>query len=83
VTWGNGTTGTSGTVSAANSLVGNTPGDQVGGVQPLGGVTALTNGNYAVLSTNKGTVTRGNGTTGIQGTLSSVNSLGGSSNAGG
>ncbi len=75
VTFGNGTTGISGTVSAANSLVGNTVGDHVGGVQPLGDVTALANGNYVVLSLNTGTLTWGNGATGIQGTLSSVNSL--------
>ena len=30
VTWGSGTTGITGTVSAANSLVGSTAGDQVG-----------------------------------------------------
>ena len=30
VTWGNGTTGVSGAVSAANSLVGSTASDQVG-----------------------------------------------------
>ena len=46
VTWGNGTTGISGTVSAANSLVGSTASDQVG----IGGITALSNGNYVVNS---------------------------------
>ena len=40
VTWGNGTTGTVGTVSAANSLVGSTFGDSVG-----------RNGSYTVVST--------------------------------
>ena len=33
VTWGNGSTGISGTISAANSLVGSNPGDEVGGLQ--------------------------------------------------
>jgi hypothetical protein len=86
VTWGNGTTGTSGTVSAANSLVGNAPGDEVGGsvdggsdpsAPNGGGVTALTNGNYVVLTPSKATATWGNGTTGIRGTLSAAQSLGG------
>ncbi len=85
VTLGNGTTGTVGTVSAMNSLVGSTPfggqnptGDQVGS----GGVTALTNGNYVVASPDwsgqLGAVTWGNGATGIVGTVSLANSLVGS-----
>ncbi|QJE98928.1 hypothetical protein [Luteolibacter luteus] len=45
VTWGNGTTGTTGEVSAANSLLG-----KVGDLISLGGITALTNGNYVVCS---------------------------------
>jgi hypothetical protein len=77
VTFGNGTTGISGTVSAANSLVGSTTFDSVGGV------TVLPNGNYVVNSTgwdngaivNAGAVTFGNGTTGITGTISASNSL--------
>ena len=44
VTWGSGTTGVVGAVSAANSLVGTTASDAVGTV------TALTNGNYVVTS---------------------------------
>ena len=79
VTWGNGTTGTSGTVSASNSLVGTQAGDYVGN----GDVTALSNGNYVVRSsnwkngstTNAGAVTWGNGTTGTSGTVSASNSL--------
>ena len=84
VTWGNGTTGVSGTVSSSNSLVGGATSDRVG----IGGVTALTNGNYVVRSQNwdnplpliadVGAVTWGNGTTGISGTVSSSNSLVGS-----
>jgi hypothetical protein len=78
-TWGSGTTGVSGAVSAANSLVGSTASDQVGG----GGVTALFNGNYVVVSNNwsngaaanAGAVTFGSGTTGIAGAVSAANSL--------
>ena len=46
VTFGNGVTGVTGVVSAANSLVGSTAGDTVGGDR----VTKLTNGNYVVKS---------------------------------
>ncbi|MFN5900842.1 MAG: beta strand repeat-containing protein, partial [Planctomyces sp.] len=82
VTWGNGTTGTSGVVSSSNSLVGSTANDFVGSY----GITALTNGNYVVVSgswdsgtiTNVGAVTWGNGTTGTSGVVSSSNSLVGS-----
>ena len=82
VTWGNGTIATSGVVSASNSLVGSTASDQVGSA----GVTALTNGNYVVASsnwdsgtiTNVGAVTWGNGTTGTTGVVSATNSLVGS-----
>ncbi len=81
-TWGNGTTGTIGEVSAANSLVGSTGGDQVA----YDGVTALTNGNYVVSShmwinagvANAGAATWGNGTTGTIGEVSAANSLVGS-----
>ena len=82
-TWGNGTTGTIGEVSAANSLVGSRPNDYVGN----GGVTALSNGNYVVRSynwnndivaANAGAVTWGSGTTGISGPVSITNSLVGS-----
>ncbi|MBX7053789.1 MAG: hypothetical protein K1X36_02455 [Pyrinomonadaceae bacterium] len=89
VTWGNGATGTSGVVSSANSLVGTTTNDQVGnGSAAYGaGVTALKNGNYVVRTflwdasptqTDVGAVTWGNGTTGTSGTVSSSNSLVGS-----
>ncbi len=80
VTFGNGTKGVIGSVSAANSLVGNNSGDKVGynnsGQQ---GVTALTNGNYVVSSTvwnhDGGAATFGNGTTGLTGIISASNSL--------
>jgi hypothetical protein len=74
VTWGNGTTGSSGTISAANSLVGNTVGNAVG-ASILNGVTGLANGNYVVLTPNEATATWGNGTTGTQGTLATAQSL--------
>ncbi|MDI1236880.1 MAG: filamentous hemagglutinin N-terminal domain-containing protein, partial [Polaromonas sp.] len=79
VTWGSGTAGVSGAVSAANSLVGSTANDSVG----AGGVTALSNGNYAVSSffwdnagvVNAGAATWGSGTVGVSGAISSANSL--------
>jgi len=83
VTWGNGTTGVTGTVSSSNSLVGSTSGDQVGEDGTINNsVFALTNGNYVVDSAywngHIGAVTWGNGTTGVTGTISSSNSLVGS-----
>jgi hypothetical protein len=78
-TWGNGSVGIVGAVSASNSLVGSVPNDQVG----TDGVTALSDGNYVVESgvwnngaaTSAGAVTWGNGSSGIAGTVSSDNSL--------
>ncbi|SIO62603.1 Cadherin domain-containing protein [Singulisphaera sp. GP187] len=80
-TWGSGTTGRTGTISASNSLVGDKANDNVGAV-----VTALSNGNYVVSSTgwdngavvNAGATTWGNGTSGVVGILSVANSLVGS-----
>ena len=80
-TWGDGTTGINGAVSAVNSLVGTTAGDLIGI-----SVTALTNGNYVTFSrfwdngamTNAGAATWGNGATGTAGTVSAANSLVGS-----
>ena len=82
VTWGSGTTGISGAVTAANSLVGSTAGDHVG----ILGVTALSNGSYVVSSflwdngdiVNAGAVTWGSGTGGISGAVTAANSLVGS-----
>jgi hypothetical protein len=84
-TWGNGTTGITGVVSTANSLVGSTAGDKIsyGVVDQSFGVTVLSNGNYVVSSpywdngvvTDTGAVTWGNGTTGITGVVSITNSL--------
>lgn len=83
VTWGNGVTGVSGTVSAANSLVGTASGDRAGS----GGVTVLANGNYVVRSSEAsngpaayaGAVTWGSGLTGVSGLVSAANSLVGTS----
>ena len=78
VTWGSGTTGVSGTVSANNSLVGSNPNDYVGS----NGIATLTNGNYVVLSPNwsnsAGAVTWGSSTSGVSGVVSANNSLVGS-----
>jgi hypothetical protein len=79
VTFGSGTTGISGVVSPANSLVGSAEGDAVGNI----GVTALTNGNYVVTSPSwangaiigAGAATFGSGTTGVSGEISPLNSL--------
>src|SRR5208283_3205222 len=81
-TWGSGTAGVSGPVSATNSLVGSAANDQVG----IGGVTALSNGNYVVSSpywnngaaASAGAVTWGSGTAGVSGPVSATNSLVGS-----
>ncbi len=81
-TWGDGTSGTSGAVSDANSLVGSTAEDQVGNY----GVTALSNGNYVVRSSywdngaiaDAGAATWGDGTSGVSGAVSDANSLVGS-----
>ena len=86
VTWGSGTTGVTGVVSATNSLVGSTSSDRVGYSGDFGRVTALSNGNYVVSSpnwdngaiVNAGAVTWGNGTSGVSGVVSSSNSLVGS-----
>lgn len=82
VTWGSATTGVSGVVSAANSLVGTTAGSYVGS----NGVTVLSNGNYVVRSpywyngrvSRAGAATWGNGNSGTFGAVSTANSLVGS-----
>lgn len=77
VTWHSGT-GSSGVVSAANSLVGMTASDQIGS----GGVVALANGHYVVVSpnfdngaTNTGAVTWRDGSGISSGVVSIGNSL--------
>jgi muramidase (phage lysozyme) len=87
VTWCNGATGLTGLVSSSNSLVGSTAIDVIGG----GGITALSNGNYVIISpnwdngltTNAGAVTFGNGATGVFGTITSCNSTFGALSGGG
>ena len=83
-TWGSGTAGVTGTVTAANSLVGASSYTHVS----EGGITALTNGHYVVSSPtwsegtklSYGAATWGNGGTGTAGIVSSTNSLIGASN---
>ncbi len=79
-TWGDGTTGISGTVTSSNSLVGTQIDDLVGEF-----AFGSTNGNYFVISPhwgnadtlagNVGAVTWGDGLAGIVGTVSDSNSL--------
>ena len=87
VTWGSGTAGVKGTISASNSLIGATANDHVGGGYATlangysvgGSVTVLSNGNYVVASplwsNQTGAVTWGSGTAGVKGTISASNSL--------
>jgi hypothetical protein len=83
VTFGSGTAGASGLISAENSLAGTRQEDNVG----RGGVTAPAHGNYVVASPNwdngeienAGAVTFGDGSTGINGPVSFANSLVGNS----
>ena len=97
VTWMNSSNGQladgsfGGAVSASNSLVGSSTGDYVGGdyscdCSNVGGITALSDGNYVVNSLFWGSlgniynpaigaVTWGNGTTGLVGQVSSSNSV--------
>lgn len=91
VTWGSGTSGVSGVVSATNSLVGTSSYDGIGGRNSsdqdlpyaVGGIELLPNGNYLVKSVNwsnggafgAGAVTWGDGTTGVVGPVSAANSL--------
>jgi trimeric autotransporter adhesin len=77
-TWGSGTAGVTGAVSAANSVIGSVSGTSVA----FGGVTALTNGNYVVVSPgwdsadteDVGAVTFANGSAATSGVVSSSNS---------
>lgn len=79
VTWGDGTTGITGTVSSTNNLVGSTASDQVGSQ----GITALINGNYVVRTPtwnngaleDTGAVTWGDGTSGVAGIITGANSV--------
>ncbi len=81
VTWCDGATGRVGTITSANSLIGTAASDSVGR-----DLSALQNGNYAVISpdwdyqglTNVGAVTWCDGATGRRGIVSADNSLIGS-----
>ncbi|HEX8265905.1 MAG TPA: carboxypeptidase regulatory-like domain-containing protein [Pyrinomonadaceae bacterium] len=79
VTWMNGLAAVSGTVSAANSLVGTSAGDRIGSDYGA----ALTNGNYVIQSPNwsggRGAATWRDGSTLTSGTISAANSLIGNS----
>jgi Repeat of unknown function (DUF5650)/IPT/TIG domain/FG-GAP repeat len=85
VTWGDGTNGICGAVTATNSLVGTSAGSLVGsgGVVALANVLPFVSGNYVIVSpvwsngplAGAGAVTWGSGTTGISGPVSGANSL--------
>ena len=80
-TWIDGSTGTSGSVSGSNSLIGSSLNDAA-----LASLIPLANGNYVLASPgwdngtalDAGAVTWGNGTTGGAGVISTLNSLVGS-----
>jgi len=81
ITWGNGSGGTVGLVTTANSLIGGTASDQVGDF----GARALTNGNYVVAHPtwdnptgaiiDASAVTLANGIGGTVGLVTSANSI--------
>lgn len=81
VTWGDGSAGTTGEISAQNSLIGGADFQYVGGDSTvvIDGVAALANGNYVVASPSwngqRGAITWGNGTQGTVGVVSSANSI--------
>jgi hypothetical protein len=83
-TWGNGSSGTSGVIGSSNSLIGGKNYDRISN----DGVTVLSNGNYVVVSSSwnngvlssAGAATWGNGSIGISGLVSNVNSLVGNKN---
>ena len=83
ITFCNGSSGCSGIVSSANSLIGSTANDFIG----ASGIVILSNSNYVVRSalwdngvkTDAGAVTFCSGTTGCHGTVTTANSLAGSS----
>lgn len=79
VTHGNGSTGTTGVISTANSLLGSRSHEEIGN----GGITILANGNYVISSPtwdneeifNAGAITFVNGETGLTGVVDETNSL--------
>jgi hypothetical protein len=87
VTWGNGSTGTTGVISSANSLVGRTAFDEVGKYI----ITTIDNGDYIIRSqdwdngsiVDAGAVTWGDGTSGTTGRITHWNSVLGEATDGG
>jgi hypothetical protein len=85
-TWINGATGLTGTISAANSLVGASAADRVGEDTREYGFSELQGGHYVVLTPNwsadgaphVGAITWGDAAVGVRGVVSSSNSLVGS-----
>lgn len=83
VTWGDGTKGSVGEVSTANSMTGSSENDYVGGNPYLPSVTPLKNGNYVVYATlwddggkqNVGAVRWGDGTKPSTGPITHANAL--------
>jgi len=77
VTWGDGTMGTIGVISGANSLVGSMLGVNTAYPSPQTTVTELNDSNYAVVSPffYQGALTFGSATTGVRGAVSPGNSL--------
>lgn len=87
MTWGNGTTGTIGTVNTSNSLMGSKTDDiNYPTFEISSSVIALPNGNYIVRcggwdngsTVDASSLTWGNGATGVSGVINSSNSLVGS-----
>ena len=87
VTWGDGTMGVTGNISAANSLIGSQVNDSVGGNDSNNNtIIPLANGNYVVHSRlwdngrviDAGAVTWGDGSKGTSGVVDVTNSLVGS-----
>ena len=82
-TWIDGTVGLTGTLSAANSLVGTTAGDQLGAGGIDYGFSALPGGRYAILSSawsasgveHAGAITWGDSAVGVRGPVTAENSL--------
>ena len=79
ITFGDGTTGVTGSISTSNSLIGNQSDDRLGDHQ----IRLLANGNYVVFSKFGGTgsVTWGDGNSGVTGIVTASNSLVGAANA--
>lgn len=78
ITWGNGQTGISGTISAANSLLGSAANHKLGyEFSDRNTIVPLSNGNYLVetVTIPNGAVSMANGSTGLVGTINSCNSV--------